>query len=310
MEHSPPPFFRRGPAPVVRLAFFASLSLALLVLDARFHYTEGLRRVLAIAAYPLQLAATAPLVLGERIAAYFSSQSALRADNAKLQARLLATAEDAQRYRAAAAEAERLRRLVGAAERIERRSIPAEIVYAGRDPYSLKVIVDKGTQQGVSAGNPVVDDAGVVGQVTRVYPFTAEVTLVTDKDYAIPVQVVRSGLRVVAFGGGSSGMLELRFIAPNAEIRPGDLLVTSGIDGTYPPGLPVATVANVELDAAHSFARVLCQPAAGVNRGRYLLVLSGERRLPPYPVEATSPSERRRDKAPRAPRKKDQRDTR
>ena len=107
MEHSPPPFFRRGPAPVVRLAFFASLSLALLVLDARFHYTEGLRRVLAIAAYPLQLAATAPLVLGERIAGYFSSQSALRADNAELRARLLATAQDAQRYQAAAAEAER-----------------------------------------------------------------------------------------------------------------------------------------------------------------------------------------------------------
>lgn len=310
MEHSPPPFFRRGPAPVVRLAFFASLSLALLVLDARFHYTEGLRRVLAIAAYPLQLAATAPLVLGERIAGYFSSQSALRADNAELRARLLATAQDAQRYQAAAAEAERLRRLVGAAERIQRRSIPAEIVYAGRDPYSLKVILDKGTQQGVEAGNPVVDDSGVVGQVTRAYPFTAEVTLVTDKDYAIPVQVARSGLRVVAFGGGSSGMLELRFIAPNAEIRTGDLLVTSGIDGTYPPGLPVATVARVERDAAHSFAHVLCQPAAGVNRGRYLLVLSGERRLPPYPLETTSPSGQRRHKAPRAPHKKDQRDPR
>jgi rod shape-determining protein MreC len=309
MEHSPPPFFRRGPAPVVRLAFFASLSLALLVLDARFHYTEGLRRVLAIAAYPLQLAATAPLVLGERIAGYFSSQSALRADNAELRARLLATVQDAQRFQAAAAEAERLRRLVGAAERIERRSIPAEIVYAGRDPYSLKVILDKGTQQGVVPGDPVVDDVGVVGQVTRAYPFTAEVTLVTDKDYAIPVQVVRSGLRVVAFGGGSSGMLELRFIAPNAEIRTGDLLVTSGIDGTYPPGLPVATVARVERDAAHSFARVLCQPAAGVNRGRYLLVLSGASTLPPYPVETTTPGERR-DKAPRAPRKKVQRDAR
>jgi len=305
MEHTPPPFFRRGPAPVVRLAFFASLSLALLVLDARFHYTEGLRRVLAIAAYPLQLAATAPLVLGARVAGYFTSQSALREDNAELRARLLASARDAQRYQAAEAEAERLRRLVGAAERIKGHSLPAEILYAGRDPYSLKVILDKGSQQGVAAGDPVIDESGVVGQVTRAYPFTSEVTLVTDKDHAIPVEVVRSGLRVIAFGGGISGILELRFIAPNAEIRYGDLLVTSGIDGTYPPGLPVATVASVERDAAHAFARVLCQPAAGVNRGRNVLVLSGERKLPPYPVEATPSSEPRRDKPRRAPRKKD-----
>ena len=305
MEHTPPPFFRRGPAPVVRLAFFASLSLALLVLDARFHYTEGLRRVLAIAAYPLQLAATAPLVLGARVAGYFTSQSALREDNSELRAQLLATARDAQRYQAAEAEVERLRGLVGAAERIEGHSLPAEILYAGRDPYSLKVILDKGSQQGVAAGNPVIDEAGVVGQVTRAYPFTSEVTLVTDKDHAIPVEVVRSGLRVIAFGGGISGILELRFIAPNAEIRNGDLLVTSGIDGTYPPGLPVATVASVERDAAHAFARVLCQPAAGVNRGRYVLVLGGERKLPAYPVEATPLSGPRHDKPRRAPRKKD-----
>ena len=306
MEHSPPPFFKRGPAPVVRLAFFASLSLALLVLDARFHYAEGLRRILAIVAYPLQLVATAPLELGTRVAGYFTSQTALREDNAELRARLLASERDAQRYQAAEAEAERLRRLVGAAEHIQRRSIPAEIVYAGRDPYSLRVIIDKGSQQGVSVGSPVVDDTGVVGQVTRVYPLTAEVTLVTERDHAIPVEVVRTGLRVVAFGGGSSGLLELRFVAPNVEIRNGDLLATSGIDGTYPAGLPVATVSRVERDAAHGFARILCEPAAGVNRGRFVLVLSGERKLPPYPVEATPATEGRRDKPRRPPRKKDQ----
>ncbi|MGA8049386.1 MAG: rod shape-determining protein MreC [Burkholderiales bacterium] len=306
MEHSPPPFFKRGPAPVVRLAFFASLSLALLVLDARFHYAEGLRRILAIVAYPLQLVATAPLELGTRVAGYFTSQTALREDNAELRARLLASERDAQRYQAAEAEAERLRRLVGAAEHIQRKSIPAEIVYAGRDPYSLRVIIDKGSQQGVAAGSPVVDDTGVVGQVTRVFPLTAEVTLVTERDHAIPVEVVRTGLRVVAFGGGSSGLLELRFIAPNVEIRNGDLLATSGIDGTYPAGLPVATVSRVERDAAHGFARILCEPAAGVNRGRFVLVLSGERKLPPYPVEATPATEGRRDKSRRPPRKKDQ----
>src|SRR5512135_3042553 len=311
MEHSPPPFFKRGPAPVVRLAFFASLSLALLVLDARFHYTEGSRRVLAIAAYPLQLAATAPLVLGSRLAGDFTSQAALREDNAELRpptagprTRLVSASPDAQRYQAAEAEAERLRHLIGASARIGRPSIPAEIVYAGRDPYSLKVILDKGTQQGVVAGDAVIDDTGVIGQVTRAYPLTSEVTLLTDKDHATPVLVLRSGLRVIAFGGGSSGLLELRYVAPDAEIGSGDVLVTSGIDGTYPEGLPVAKVARVERDAAHSFARVLCEPTAGVNRGRFVLVLGPGRKLPPYPEAQPKPSERPRDKPHRAAPKK------
>lgn len=304
MEHSPPPFFKRGPAPVVRLAFFASLSLALLVLDARFHYTEGLRRVLAIAAYPLQVAATAPLVLGARVADYFASQSTLREDNAALRARLLAASLDAQRYQAAEAEAERLRRLIGASKRLDRPTIPAEIVYAGRDPYSLKVILDKGTQQGIVAGDAVVDDTGVIGQVTRVYPLTSEVTLLTDKDHATPVQVLRSGLRVIAFGGGSSGLLELRYVAPDAQIGSGDVLVTSGIDGTYPAGLPVAKVARVERDAAHAFARILCEPTAGVDRGRYVLVLGAGSKLPPYPEAQSQPGEQPHGKARRAaPRK-------
>lgn len=281
MEHSPPPFFKRGPAPVVRLAFFASLSLALLVLDARFHYAEGLRNVLALVAYPMQRIAIAPSELGRRIGDYFATQSALREENAQLRARLLDALQSAQRNEAAAAEAGRLKRLIEAGEKLKRRAVPAEIIYAGRDPYALKVVVDKGTQHGVMPGSPVVDEGGVVGQVTRALAFTSEVTLITDKSQAVPVQVLRSGLRAIAFGGGSSGLLELRFMAPNAEISDGDRLVTSGIDGTYPAGLPVATVVRVERDSAHEFARVLCKPAAGVDRGRFVLVLSGQAKPAP-----------------------------
>ena len=301
MEHSPPPFFKRGPAPVVRLAFFASLSLALLVLDARFHYTEGLRSVFALIAYPLQRIATAPSELGRRLGDYFATQTALREENAQLRERMLAALRSAQRNEAAAAEGERLRHLIEAGKQLKRRTIPAEIIYAGRDPYALKLMVNKGTQDGVVAGSPVVDAGGVVGQVTRVHPFTSEVTLITDKSQAVPVQVLRSGLRAIAFGGGSSGMLELRFMAPNAEIGDGDRLVTSGIDGTYPAGLPVATVVSVERDSAHAFARVLCKPAGGVDRGRYVLVLAGETRTPPDfgPAESRTP---RHVRPPRARR--------
>jgi rod shape-determining protein MreC len=304
MEHTPPPFFNRGPAPLVRLAFFASLSFALLVLDARFHYTEGLRSVLAMAVYPLQTLATMPAALGERISEYFASQAQLREENAELRAKILSTSQAAQRFEAAQAEAGQLRRLIGASERLPVKSKPAEILYNGRDPYSRKVVIDKGSQTGVRAGSPVVDEAGVIGQVTRAYALVAEVTLLTDKDQAIPVQVVRNGLRAVAFGAGSSGMLELRFMASNAEIQNGDKLVTSGIDGTYPPGIPVATVARIERDAAYAFARIVCQPAAGVERGRYVLVIENETRQAQPPEEAGAAVEKRPGKV-RKPRRKD-----
>jgi rod shape-determining protein MreC len=298
VEHSPPPFFKRGPAPLVRLFFFASLSLALLVLDARFRYAEGLRSVLAIAAYPLQRAATAPVDFLRAVGDYFSTQGQLFEDNATLRAKNLALSQAAQRYETA--EAAQLRRLIGAAEKLEVKSTPAEILYAGRDPYSHKIFLNLGERQGVKPGSPVADEAGVVGQVTRVHPLVSEVTLITDQDHVVPVQVVRNGLRAIAFGGGPSGMLELRFTAGNAEIQNGDRLVTSGIDGVYPAGLPVATVVRIERDAEHSFARVICRPVAGVDRGRFVLVLSDETARPPRPEEAQSSKERRSDKARRA----------
>jgi rod shape-determining protein MreC len=300
MEHTPPPFFKRGPAPLVRLFFFASLSLALLVLDARFRYAEGLRSVLALAAYPLQRAATAPIDFLRTVGDYFSTQAQLFEDNATLRAKNLALSQAAQRYETAEAEAAQLRRLIGAAEKLEVKSTPAEILYAGRDPYSHKIFINLGERQGVKPGSPVADEAGVVGQVTRVHPLLSEVTLITDQDHVVPVQVVRNGLRAIAFGGGPSGMLELRFTAGNAEIQNGDRLVTSGIDGIYPAGLPVATVVRIERDAEHSFARVICRPAAGVDRGRFVLVLSDETARPPRPEEAQSGKERRSEKARRA----------
>jgi rod shape-determining protein MreC len=299
MEHTPPPFFKRGPAPLVRLFFFACLSLALLVLDARFRYAEGMRAMLAIVAYPIQRAAIAPVDFVQWVGAYFVKQSSLVEENAALRERALALSRDAQRFQAAEAEAAQLRRLIGASERVEVRTLPAEVLYATRDPYSHKVFIDRGAQHGVRPGSPVADESGVVGQVTRVHPLLSEVTLLTDADQAIPVQVLRNGLRAVAFGGGASGMLELRFMAANAEIQNGDRLVTSGIDGIYPPGLPVATVVQIERDEEHSFARFVCQPAAGIGRGRFVLVVNSEAQRPPRPDEAVPAKERRGERSRR-----------
>ena len=297
MDHTPPPFFKRGPAPLVRLFFFASLSLALLVIDARFRYVEGLRSWLALAAYPLQQIAMAPIAVAAGIGRYFTSQAALREENEALRANLVAAMRNAQRYEAAEAEALELRRLIGAAARIESRSTPAEILYLGRDPFAHKIVIDRGATSGVRPGSPVVDDAGVVGQVTRVHPLVSEVTLITDKDHLVPLQVVRNGLRAVAFGAGASGMLELRFMSAVADIQTGDRLVTSGIDGTYPAGLPVASVVRIERDADETFARAVCQPVAGIERGRYVLILANESARPPLPEEAGR--ERARKSKPR-----------
>jgi rod shape-determining protein MreC len=285
MDHTPPPFFKRGPAPLVRLFFFASLSLALLVIDARFRYAEGLRTWLALAAYPLQRTATAPIELATAVGSFFSTQAQLVQENERLRAKALAAAQDAQRYEAAEVEAAQLRRMIGARERLGVRAMPAEVMYNARDPYAHKVFIDRGATQGVRPGSPVTDETGVVGQVTRVHALVSEVTLLTDRDQAIPVQVMRNGLRAIAFGGGASGTLELRGMAANADIQANDRLVTSGIDGTYPAGLPVATVMRIERDAENAYARVVCRPAAGVDRGRYVLVLSEDTERPARPEE-------------------------
>jgi rod shape-determining protein MreC len=283
MELQPPPFFNRGPAPLVRLTFFVALAALLMVLDARFRAAETLRAGLALLAYPMQRIAMAPVHLATGVANFFSSQVQLQRENDALREKQLQAAKDLITMEALAAENAHLRRLADARERLPRTSTLAEILYAGRDPFSHKVIIDKGAINGIEPGLPVVDDIGVIGQVTRAYPMLAEVTLITDKDQAIPVQVVRNGLRAVAYGAGDGATLDLRFMAANADILNGDVLMTSGIDGTYPAGIPVAKVSRIERDAAYAFAKISCVPAAGTDRNGQVLVLGKDTNLPPAP---------------------------
>lgn len=289
MDYQPPPFFSRGPAPLVRLTFFVSLAFLLMVLDARFRYAEPLRQAAALLAYPLQRAAMAPVELFNSAADYFTSLVALERENSVLKSKQLQAASDLLTFEALRAENAELRQMLEARRRLPRQSTFAEILYSGRDPFSRKIVIDKGSQQGIRAGQAVVDDVGVIGQVTRVYPMLAEVTLITDKEQAIPVQVVRNGLRAVAYGG-EGGTLDLRFMAANADVQNGDLIVTSGIDGTYPAGLPVAKVSRIERDAAYAFARISCVPIAGTDQHRQVLVVSQEADAPPPPLEAGPPA--------------------
>ena len=289
MEYSPPPFFRTGPTPFARLLIFAALSLAFLVADVRFNYLEPLRHVAAIVVYPLQRIAAAPASIARRIGDLFTSYSSLRANNARLEQQNIESGALLLQLKALRAENEQLRQLLATRERFKIELAAAEVLYAARDPFSRKVVIDRGSQQGVRAGQPVVDDRGLVGQVTRAYPWLAEVTLVTDKGQFVPVQNVRNGLRAVLSGTGSDGALELRFIPVRADFQDGDELVTSGIDGVYPPGLPVARVTSVERGIDQIFARITCAPVGGVANHAHVLVVSGTRELPPRPVEKKTP---------------------
>ena len=239
-------------------------------------------------AYPLQRVALAPGEMFGAAAAFFTTQVSLKQENEQLKAKQLQAANELLTVQALRSENAQLRRLLEARERLPRESTLAEILYQGRDPFSRKVIVDKGRQQGIQPGQAVIDDLGVIGQVTRVYPLLSEVTLITDKEQRTPVQVVRNGLRAIIYGGGDRGTLELSYMATNADVLADDILVTSGIDGTYPPGLPVAKVSRIEQDAAYSFAKITCVPTAGTEQNRQVLVLSREMNLPTPPVETES----------------------
>lgn len=286
MEHSPPPFFKRGPSPLARVGFFSVLSLVLMTGDTRLQYLEVLRQAMAVVIYPLQRLAAAPAEGLGRMGEFFVTQSGLIDENARLRKAHLEDSARLQRHESLEAENAQLRKLLEARARFDGGAVLAEILYAERNPFQRRVVIDKGTRGGVRDGQAVVDDTGVVGQVTRAYPWTAEVTLITDKDHAVPVQSVRSGLRAIVFGSGEDGALEVRYMPESADIHNGDLLVTSGIDGTYPAGLPVASVRLIERNSGYPFVRVICTPTAGVDRHRQVLVLSGPESIPERPVSA------------------------
>ena len=290
MDHAPPPFFKRGPAPLALLTFYIAVSLAIFVVDLRVKSLDLFRQSIALVVDPVQRVAQTPGSLVDYAAGYLRGLKELQQENSDLKHAQLSTTPNLQRLAQLESENERLRKLLVVKEREKASGQVAQILYTARDPFSRKVIVDKGQQAGITAGQPAIDEAGVVGQVTRVFPFSAEVTLITDKSQAIPVQVVRSGQRSVVFGLGN-GQLELRYMPANADVQVGDVLVTSGLDGIFLPGFPVAKVVNIERDSAYSFARIFCTPLAGVENFGELMVLDPRQPLPERPPEAAGRGE-------------------
>ena len=303
INHAPPPFFKQGPAPLALLTFYIAISLAIFVVDLRFRSLELLRQSIALVVDPVQRVAQTPGSLVDYAATYLQGLQALQQENSQLKHAQLNTAPNLQRLAQLEAENDRLRKLLTVKEREKANGQVAQILYTTRDPFSRKVIVDKGQQSGIVAGQPAIDETGVVGQVTRVFAFSAEITLITDKDQAVPIQVVRNGQRSVVFGLGN-GQLELRYMPANADIQVGDLLVTSGLDGVYLPGFPVAKVVNIERDSAYSFARIFCIPIAGVENFGEVMVLDPRTPLPAAPPDSASRGSDNNEKNGQRPKKK------
>jgi rod shape-determining protein MreC len=287
LDRTPPPIFKQGPSALSKLILFSALALFLMVADSRFNVTRPMRSVLATALYPVQWLSLQPVRVSREVGAYFiTARQAQSQSNAASQT-LATQAIRATQVEQLTLENRRLRQLLDLREQLKVDSMAAEVLYDAADPYTRKVIIGKGMSQGIVLGSPVIDEFGVLGQVTLVHPLVSEVTLIIDRDLAIPVLNVRTGARSLAFGDVGGGGLELRFMGSNADVQHGDLLTTSGVDGVYPPGLPVARIDRIERRAESAFARIHCIPLALVSGTRHVMVLQPQSaQIPPRPAEA------------------------
>ena len=274
LDRSPPPFFRVGFAPLTKLIFFSALSLLLVFGDKQLQFTKPLRAGLSTLILPIQWLVLQP---GEALSAmgtYFQNLDQAQTNLKAAELKVLQQSVRSQQVEQLQIENQNLRQLMGLQSSMAVSSQTAEVLFDVPDPYNQRIVIDRGQLKNVALGSPVIDAGGVVGQVTRVYPLTSEVTLLTDKDQSIPVLNSRTGARNITSGDILAGqpMIELKFVPASADVKEGDLLTTSGIDGIYPAGLQVARISHIERRVDISFARIHASPLAEL-KGRHVLIL-------------------------------------
>lgn len=266
--------------------FFSALSLFLMVADVRFSITQPVRAALSTALYPVQWLALQPVRAMRGAGTYLTGLNQANSSSELAAKKLALQSLRAGQVEQLMLENDRLRKVLGLREQLAASVMAAEVLYDAADPYTRKIIIDKGSLQNVEVGSPVLDESGVLGQITRVHPLVSEVTLVIDRELAIPVLNVRTGARSVAYGdpSASGSGLELRFMGSNSDVKEGDLLTTSGVDGVYPPGLPVAKISRIERRAESAFAKIYCTPQALVTGAKHVIVVKPVSvQIPPRP---------------------------
>lgn len=289
-----PSFTRSGPSALSQVVLYSALALFLMVADARFKVTNPLRQAVAVVLYPVQWLMLQPVAFSQGATGYLQTLQSAQDQTADARQKLAQLSQHASQAEQLLRENEHLRQLLDLRARLSTPSQAAQILYDTADPYRHRVVIDQGSMQGIEAGAPVLDAAGIVGQVTRVQPYVSEVTLLIDRDQAIPVLNVRTGARGVAYGdpvASHGGGMELRFVSANADVQEGDLLTTSGMDGVYPTGLPVARVLRVERRADSAFARIYCKPVAQIEGARHVMVLQPVASQLPADIQPEPPPE-------------------
>ena len=274
LDRSPPPFFRVGFAPLTKLIFFSALSLLLVLGDKQFQFTKPLRAGLSTLILPIQWLVLQPGEALSAMGSYFQNLDQAQLNLKAAELKVLQQSVRSQQVEQLQIENQNLRQLLGLQSSMAAASQTAEVLFDVPDPYNQRIVLDRGLHKNVALGSPVIDAGGVVGQVTRVYPLTSEVTLLTDRDQSIPVLNSRTGARNITSGDVLAGqpMIELKFVPASADVKVGDLLTTSGIDGVYPAGLQVARISHIERRVDISFARIHASPLAEL-KGRHVLIL-------------------------------------
>lgn len=277
---------------MVRLLVFVVVSVVLMTVDHRARHLDTVRAVLSTAVYPLQYAVDLPIQFGRWVADRVSTQTELLAANDRLRQQQLLIKSRLEKFAELEAENRRLRELLDSSARVAERVLIAELLAVDMDPFSRRIVLNKGAQHGVLVGQSLIDANGIMGQVVHAGPFSSTALLITDPSHALPVQLNRNGLRSVAVGTGSVNLLELLHIPNNADVGVGDLVITSGLGGRFPPGYPVGRVMSVDRDSGQPFARVLIRPSAQLERNREVLLV-----WPPTP-SADGGGERSSGRAP------------
>ena len=265
--------FKRGPTTEFRLFFLVVLALSLVIVDARWRVFDPARQAISVVLYPFQRLVMAPRDAISTVNNWFDAASQARTEKEALQRQRIELAQISTHAAQLAAENQQLRRLLNVAEMVSQPSVAVEVLYEPPNAFTHHLVFNKGSSSGIRPGMPVIDDGGVVGQIVRVTPFTSEAALITDEKVSVPVQVLRNGLRLIAFGGNVAGNVEVRYLTANTDIQPGDTLITSGIGGLFPAGLSVAKVKEVEHAAASGFAVAIATPLSHPERYRHFLVL-------------------------------------
>lgn len=264
----------RGPSPLTRLVLLGLLSAGLMMFDHQGEQVGRIRAGLMVVLYPVQVVAGLPVMLYHGLVDVLTTDKDVKDENEHLEAERVQLLARLQQYESLEAENERLRAMLGAARRVSDRALTAEILEVSAEPFSRRLFIRRGSSDEVYVGQPVIDAYGIVGQVTKmVASYQSVITLITDPSHVIPVLNNRSGLRAMIFGSGDQDSLTVPYLSAVADIKEGDLLVSSGMGGTFPAGYPVAVVTKIENNPGESFLQVRARPAAQLNHGKQVLLI-------------------------------------